>query len=205
MSKMTLKRFEKYCAIYGSNLHQWPDCDADDIRRYMADEPRALECYLDAQSLDMQLDDFAVPEASTDIILAAKAQILRDKANHADAAAPQYKIRFGKGGGFWARPAYAFAATFCFALVMFFSFYPSTQDQTALPTEAVQPMQLASLDDALADIEALAEAADEREDILSVFAEVEQERQVEKFIDGLAYEYDDTITDAVWDYFHQQG
>ena len=202
MSMMTLKRFEKYCSIYGSNFHLWPECEAEVLRDFMADEPRALDLYLKAQALDTQLDDFDVPAANPDVILAAKAQIAREQAmEQAANDSPSYKIRFS-GGAWWnSRPAYAFATALCFIIVLFLANKPSFERAEYEQSS----VEIASIDDALDDIAALADAAEAREDVLAVFAEVEQERRVEQFIDSLAYEYDDTITNDVWNYFDQQG
>ena len=202
--KIAIKDFEKQIAIYGSNFHLWEGYDADMLRDFITENDDALSLYLDAQELDGVLDDYIVPKANPEVIVAAKAQIMREaKAQEQiDVIKPQ-KPHSGALWGLVPKPVYAMACMLC-VLAVFVAFNIDTpQDEAGKD----QSFQLAAMDALIDDLEELERQDSEQQEMMIAFAEIEKEQEIDNLIDNLYLDTDvgEDLPDDLWEYFNQEG
>jgi hypothetical protein len=200
MRKLTLKIFEKHLALYGADLNRWHDFTAEELRDCIATTDDALDLYMDAQAVDRALDDFSVPEANTDVIAAALAQIKREDSaiDTQDKKAAPNRARALYGWGGVPRPAYAFALLLCVIVVMVFVIPPSQN-------KIGHVLHNAAIDGLIEDLERFDEDKAAQQDLLLAFAEVEDDIKIDRFIDHLGLDIYVPMSDDLWGYLDQQG
>jgi hypothetical protein len=200
MRKLTLKIFEKHLALYGADLNRWQGFAAEDLRGFIATNDDALDLYMDAQAVDQALDDFSVPDANTDVIAAALAQIKREDSalDTAGKKAAPIRGRVSSGWGGVPRPAYAFASLLCILVVMVF-IVPPSQNKIG------DVLHNAAIDGLIDDLERFDEDSAAQQDLLLAFAEVEDDIKIDTLIDHLGLDIYVPMSDDIWGYLDQQG
>ena len=219
MSDITLKTFKRNLAIYGSDFNLWQGGDVDALRSFLREDAGALDLYLQAQSLDAQLDDFTVPALNTGVVAAARAQIVREAQYAASQAEARDEggLRTGVMGtvfGLWGRalkPAYALASIVAVVLVVaLLAQNDFAAERAALlgaqgAASDAQPIVLARVDDALDEIENLAVESETHQELILAFAEIEKEQDINKFMDYIILEFDDVLMEDALEYLNQEG
>jgi hypothetical protein len=200
MRKLTLKIFEKHLALYGADLNRWHGFTAEELRDFIALNDHALDLYMDAQAMDRALDDFFVPDANTDVIAAALAQIKREDSALDTAGKKAAPIRghASSGWGGVPRPAYAFASLLCIFVVMVF-IVPPSQNKVG------DVLHNAAIDGLIDDLERFDEDSAAQQDLLLAFAEVEDDIKIDTLIDHLGLDIYIPMSDDIWGYLDQQG
>lgn len=198
-----IKTFRRHIDVYGSNFHLWQGYDQNELRDFIAENDEALDLYLDAQELDVLLDDYHVPAANPEIIVAAKAQIIRDQQEAKEGIDVIKPARPSFGGlfGLIPRPAYALASVLCVMLVVVFT----QQDKILQPEDNKAAFEVAAVDDFVTELEELDRQNVEQEEMMMAFAEVEQEQKIEDLIDNLYMDIGEDIPDDLWEYFNKES
>jgi hypothetical protein len=200
--RITLKEFKKNVSLYGADFNLWHGFDAAALRTFMQENEKALALYLDAQSLETQLDDFSVPALNLDVVRAAKAQIIReDVQERAPAARKLRTLRLTGDTGFWGgalKPAYAMASLIFVVFVVTMLSFGSFGDEKG---------KAASFDvaSALNEIETLATQSATQQELIVAFAEIEKEQAINNFMDYIILEFDDTLMEDAIVYLYQEG
>lgn len=219
MNDITLKIFKRNLALYGSDFHLWQGFDRQALRDFMHADEKALALYLDAQNLDVQLDDFTVPDLNIDVVAAARAQIIRETehsaaSNGAEGAGATHSGVMGTVLGLWGRvlkPAYALAsiaAVLAVAVVLAqynFVVDDSSSADTQNTASDIRAVNVAQLDVVLDEIETLAVQSHTRQELILAFAEIEKEQDINKFMDYIILEFDDVLIEDALQYLNQEG